>query len=274
MPLVATKVLNMVGDPRTTPEQLADVVMTDQALSAKLIRIANSAEYAFGRRCASTRDAIHLLGFLLVRRLAVTASLADLFDGSDANDTAFDLDLFWGHSLTVAVAAEAVAKSTRTVRADEAFTAGILHDIGRLAIRRALPEEFRASLDLAASEGISLREAEMRATGHSHEQVGAALALKWRFPPHLVAAIESHHNSELTVEDGLSGIIANCDRLVTRLGIVSDFGNRDLEGEIEPELREVATLAGGTTAIMNHAAILMDEFLDRPGFEFMAFTEV
>jgi hypothetical protein len=103
-------------------------------------------------------------------------------------------------------------------------------------------------------------------TGYTHEEMGAALAQKWRFPPELVTAIERHHDTRLTVdEDGLCGIIANCDRLVTRLGIVSGFGSGQLGDETESDLQHVTALAGGTTAIMNRAAILMNDFLDRPG---------
>ena len=265
MPLVAARVMELVGDERTTPEDLAAVVSTDQALTAKLIRLANSAEYAFARRCANARDAIHLLGFLQVRQFAVTASLMSLFQGPAGTDPDFDADLFWAHSLTVAVACEIVAKSTGASRADEAFTAGILHDIGQLVLRRVAPAKFHEAAALARSEEIPLHEAERKVMGYSHQEIGEALARKWCFPPHLVSAIADHHDATLTVPaDGLRGIVSCCDQLVLREGITCGFYGDDSDAvEITPALENVERLAGGMTLVMNRASRLIDEVLGR-----------
>jgi len=267
MPSVATRIMSLVEDRKTSPEDLAAVVSTDQALTAKLIRLANSAEYAYGRPSGSARDAILLLGFLQVRQVAVTSSLMSMFGGGQApDDVTFDSDLFWAHSLTVAVAAEMVAKATRKAKEDDAFTAGILHDFGRLVLRQAMPDEFRDAGRMALETGMPLREAEIETMGYSHERVGQALAKKWTFPAHLAAAIGDHHDETLTVhEHGLRGIIAKCNQMVLHEGITCGFyGEHDKNPVLAPDLAELQGLAGGMTVIMSRASWFMDKTMGRP----------
>jgi putative nucleotidyltransferase with HDIG domain len=256
----------LVQDRRTTADDLARVVSTDQALTARLIRLSNSAELAFGRRCSTVKEAVHLLGFLQVRQVAVASSLMGLFDGTIADETAFDSDLFWAHSLTVAVAAEMVARSTGKARPDDAFTAGILHDIGRLVIRRAFPDDFRDAGQLALDTGVPIHEAELTTTGYSHERVGRALARYWQFPPHLVSAIANHHDESLTIDEhGLRGIVAIADRLVLRAGITCGYyGEQSGPRPLDAELEEAERLAGGMATVLSRAAWYMEGALRTP----------
>lgn len=263
IPLVASRVMVLVQDPRTTAEQLARVVATDQGLTAKLIRLSNSAEYAFGRRCGSAREAVHLLGFLQVRQIAITSSLMSIFSGPLEDDTTFDSDLFWAHSLTVAVAAEAVAQATRAADPGDAFTAGILHDIGRLIIRQALPGPFHEAGKLALEADMPLHEAELRVTGYSHEAVGAELAARWQFPAHLGAAIGTHHCPNLSpADDGLAGIVAQCDRMVLSQGITCGYyGENTHIDATDGVTAEIERQAGGIALLMSRAAWFMDKTL-------------
>jgi len=265
MPAVATRIMVLAQDPRTTVEALAGVVSTDQSLTARLIRLSNSAEYAFGRRCANAKDAIQLLGFLQVRQIAVTTSLMGMFEGPRPDDLTFDSDLFWAHSLTVGVAAEAAARLEGKVRPDDAFTAGILHDIGQLVLRRALPVEFRAAGTLALETGMPLHEAELQTTGYTHQAVGKALARRWQFPTHLARAIGSHHDEGLTpAANGLAGIIAQCDRLVLHQGITCGYyGERDEATPLPPDLQDLEERIGGMTAVMNRATWFMEKTFGR-----------
>jgi putative nucleotidyltransferase with HDIG domain len=263
IPLVATRVMVLVQDSETTADQLARVVSTDQGLTAKLIRLSNSAEYAFGRPCASARDAIHLLGFLQVRQIAITSSLMSIFHGRLEEDSTFDSDLFWAHSLTVAVAAETLARATKAATPADAFTAGILHDLGRLAIRRAMPEEFRLAGEMALEDHIPLHEAELAVTGYSHEVVGQELAERWQFPAPLATAIGTHHQRGLTVKkDGLAGVVAQCDRMVLAQGITCGYYGDEPECDPnDPETLEVVRLVGGIESVMSRAAWFMDKTL-------------
>ena len=264
IPLVAARVMTLVQDPSTEVRDLAEVVSTDPSLSARMIRLSNSAEYAFGRRCASARDAIQLLGFLQVRQIAVTASFMSMFAEADRTDTIFDTDLFWAHSLTVAVAAEMMATETGAARPDDAFTAGVLHDIGRLVLRQALPDEFRRAGELARAEGIPLHEAELRTTGHRHEEIGEALARRWLFPDHLAKAIAAHHEDPVPpASSGLPWIIARANSLVLAQGITCGFHAETGQCEAAEVSDALQCFPDGMTPVLSRAAWFMDQSLGR-----------
>ncbi|MGE0599840.1 MAG: HDOD domain-containing protein [Dehalococcoidia bacterium] len=254
LPAVAAKVMGMAEDDRTSAMDLAQVLATDQALTAKLIRISNSAYYGFARRISTVREAVVMLGFKQVRQVSVGASMMNTFKRSGLND-GFDLDLFWGHSVGVAVAAEALAKKTLGAKPEDAFTAGILHDIGRLVLRQVLPHEFSQAISLARTGEMSLHDAELEVTGYAHDEIGQALGERWKFPGHLVDAVRCHHDETLTAAaDGLAGVIAQSNRLLLHYGL---FCGYDLDmGEVQPlspELEQVEAACGGMDRVLAKA---------------------
>ncbi len=264
-PAVAARVMGMADDNRTSSLELAQVLSTDQALTARLIRISNSAYYGFARRVSTVREAVVVLGFRQVRQIAVGASIINTFKIS--RDDVFDLDLFWGHSVAVGVAAEALARRTRSARPEDAFTAGILHDIGRLVIRQTMPTEFRQAVHRARKEGRSLHELEIETTGYSHQEVGRALGERWKFPPHLVDAVSSHHDSSATFRDeGLSGVVAQCNRLASHYGLYCGYDVEGAEpGPIPADLVEVEQACGGIELVLERAFAFIESASGAPG---------
>jgi len=266
LPAVAARVMGMAEDEKTSALDLAHVLSTDQALTAKLIRLSNSAYYGFARKVSTVREAVLILGFKQVRQVAVSSSIMNAFTGRKVEGDPFDLDLFWGHSVAVAVAAEAVAKATRTAKPEDAFTAGILHDIGRLVLRRAMPAEFRQAVEMARSKGMSLHAAEVLTTGYAHDDVGRALGELWKFPGHLVDAIQCHHNSRLTsTADGLPGVVAQCDRLAHHYGLYCGY---DTPGEAisppPPDLAAIEAKAGGIDRVLDRAFSFIESASGKP----------
>lgn len=254
LPAVAARVMGIADDDRTSALELAQVLSTDQALTARLIRISNSAYYGFARRVSSVREAVLVLGFKQVRQVAVGASIINSFRGPRQAEP-FDLDLFWGHSVAVAVAAETLAKKTRAAKPEDAFTAGILHDIGRLVLRKAMPDAFNDAVCRARTGAISLHAAEVRSTGYAHDEVGQALGEHWKFPPHLSDAIGGHHNSRLMPEaDGLPGVLAQADRLMLHYGLYCGYEVEDAVPEpVPPDLEYVEGVCGGIDALLERA---------------------
>jgi putative nucleotidyltransferase with HDIG domain len=255
IPAVAAKVLSLVEDTRTSANDLAQVLAADQVLTAKLIKVSNSAYYGFSRKVSTVREAVVAIGFKQVRQIAVGASVIQGFKKSLLSTELFDLDLFWGHSMAVAVAAEALAKKSRVCKPEDAFTAGILHDIGRLIIRQGRPAEFERAIQMARGGSISLHAAEIRSTGFAHDEVGRALGELWKFPSHLIDAIDGHHNTNLTPrEDGLAGVLAKANRLILHYGL---FCGYDVDGgepvPIPEDLVEVELAAGGIDLILGRA---------------------
>ena len=254
LPAVASRVMGMADDDKTSAMELAQVLSTDQALTAKLIRLSNSAYYGFARRVSTVREAVVMLGFMQVRQVAVGASLINTFKKGGPND-AFNLDLFWGHSVAVAVAAENLAKKTRAARPEDAFTAGILHDIGRLVLRQTMPVEFMQAVELARATGMPLHEAELELTGYAHDELGRALGERWKFPAHMVEAVRCHHDERMTPEnDGLAGVIAQSNRLVLHYGLYCGYDREDGElPEIPADLAEIEAICGGIDRILDRA---------------------
>ncbi|MBA4181799.1 MAG: hypothetical protein C0506_14510 [Anaerolinea sp.] len=255
LPAVAARVMGMADDDRTSAMELAQVLSTDQALTAKLIRVSNSAYYGFARRVSTVREAVVMLGFKQVRQVAVGASLINTFKGRQPSSEVFDLDLFWGHSVAVGVAAENLAKKSHAAKPEDAFTAGILHDIGRLVLRQVMPVEFLSAVMEARRGNVPLHEAELEATGYSHDEIGQALGERWKFPTHLVEAVRGHHDYALTpANDGLAGVVAQADRLAHHYGLYCGY---DLpEGELQalpPDLAEVESACGGIERVLERA---------------------
>lgn len=255
LPAVAVRVMAIADDNRTSAMDLAQILQTDQALTARLIRISNSAYYGFARRVGTVREAVVLLGFKQVRQLAVSASLMSMFRATHPSNERFNLDLFWGHSVAVALAAEALAKWSRVGRPEDAFTAGILHDIGRLVLRQAMPREFERAVSMALDGGIPLDVAELEVTGYAHEEVGQALGERWRFPPALIEAVGRHHDESLTPRnDGVAGAVAQANRLVLHYGLYCGYDVG--EGHTPPvphELERVEAACGGIERVLKRS---------------------
>ena len=149
---------------------------------------------------------------------------------------------------------ETLAKKSFAVKPEDAFTAGILHDIGRLVIRQVMPAEFARAVVMARGGECSLHIAEQIATGYSHDEVGKALGELWKFPGHLVDAVRCHHDESLTPGDGLPGVIAQANRLVLHYGLYCGY---DLEfgdlAPLPPDLAEVEAACGGIERVLNRA---------------------
>lgn len=271
LPAVAARVMALADDQNTSALDLAQVLSADQALTARLIRISNSAYYGFARKVSTVREAVVLLGFKQVRQVAVSASLMNAFDRGRVADDVFDLDLFWGHSVAVAVAAEAIAKRTRQARPEDAFTAGILHDIGRLVLRQVMPPEFRKAVMLARNGPMDLHLAEALMTGYDHQEVGRALGEQWKFPGHLIDAVASHHDIRQTPSgDGLSGCVAQADRLIDHYGLYCGF---DRDGDVlpvPPDLAEYEDACGGIDVVLGRAFAFIESATGRPQRWFVA----
>ncbi|MER3420504.1 MAG: hypothetical protein C4290_08285 [Chloroflexota bacterium] len=222
LPAVALKVLELAHNDRSSAADLASVIATDQAMTAKLLRLANSAYFATGRAITTVRDAVVVLGMIEVRRLVLTSALMGSFSGSSVGE--FHVPSFWGHALAVGLIAEVMARHTGRAVPEEAFTAGILHDIGKLVMSQYEKERFEAATALATVKGIPLERAEAEIFGFSHPELGSRLAGSWRFPPALCEAIAAHHGAPDAAQ-GLAWVVAQANALCRDHGLWCGFVN-------------------------------------------------
>ena len=183
LPQVAQRILGL-DEGTFSAHELAAIIATDQALTAKLLRLANSPYYGFARRITTARDAVVLLGYRSVRGAALTSCLMQTAQTSGN----LDQDAFWQFSIATGILAEVLAR-TDGAHQEEAFTAGVLHQIGLLALDQGRPQALRAALAAREDRGLSLHDAEREVLGFTDAELGA---LHWNFPQALAEAVRDH----------------------------------------------------------------------------------
>lgn len=219
---VATRAIQLAEDEHTAAMDLATVISSDQALTAKLLRLSNSAYYGYARRISNVREAVILLGMRTVRSVAISSAIIDAFKVPEFEG--FDADLFWAHSVCVGLTAEVIARESRVARPEDAFTAGVIHDVGKLAMMLTEPKRFAEVVDLVRHEGMKFREAELAVFEVGHELVGARLAQRWKFPEPLVTSIREHHPPKaVSTIENLSAVVATANLACNRAGLSCGF---------------------------------------------------
>jgi HD-like signal output (HDOD) protein len=183
--------IELVDNPKTSAASLARLISADQSLTAKILKMANSAYYGFPREISTVNMAIVIMGFNAVRDMGLSLSVFDVFREAPANRT-FDLNRFWEHSIACGVASKTIARRHHHRFAGEAFVAGLLHDIGKVVLNQYMHAEFMEIMDRTA-RGQTLDEAEIEVVGVGHGQIGGWLADKWRLPLDIAESIRCHH---------------------------------------------------------------------------------
>jgi len=191
LPAIATRVSAVARDPDSTVRDMSAVISQDQALTANLLRVVNSAYFGFIRRISSVFEAINLLGYNEVVKMAFTVAVIRELDYDSANQ--FDRSAFWTHAVCVANASQALAEQLRCAPRDDAFTAGLLHDMGKLILDQFFPDAFGEILRLINEKGLTSYEAEMDHLGTTHAQIGEWIARSWLLPEATIASIRHHH---------------------------------------------------------------------------------
>lgn len=192
LPEITTRIIATVEDPRSSAAQLHRIIAHDPALVARILKVVNSAFYGLPGQVGSVERAIVLLGLNAVKNIAVAASLGQLFRGAKLCDAFTARDL-WTHCIAVGVAARDLAHQMKLPLADEAFLAGMIHDIGIVLSLQTAPEQIRAVCEEAKTSGRDFCEVEREIIGVDHQQLGAALAEHWKFPRPCQLVAGFHH---------------------------------------------------------------------------------
>jgi len=194
LPTTVAKVLEVCNNPRTSPADLNHVISLDPVLVGRVLKLINSAYYGLGQQVTSLVRAIIMLGINTVKNLALSSAvLRNLSTKKDFQ--ALDMEGFWRHSLCVGVAAKVLAKrrGVDAKQAEEYFTAGLLHDIGKIPLNAVLNREYVMAISVSDRERISLHRAEERMLGLDHARSGAMIAEAWRLEGAVGDAIAHHH---------------------------------------------------------------------------------
>lgn len=190
LPAVAAEILATLGEGGADPDTVANLLMRDTALAARTLRVANSPYFGLQGRIGSVQEAVVVLGLASIRSLVVASALTQIFAGRVG--AGFDQQCFWRHALATAAAAAALGGALGG-NPGILFLAGIMHDMGRLALLVTYPDAFEAVLARRAAAGGGWIEAERAVLGFDHADIGGALCEHWRFPAVIGAAVAGHH---------------------------------------------------------------------------------
>ncbi len=187
LPAVVGELGRRLASPDASAAEIAQLLACDQSLTARVLRLANSAFYAPREPVRSPSQAVVMLGMSTVRAITLKASVFQAFPIAQARP-------FWLHALGAACAARAVARLAGLTPVDDAFVMGLLHDIGKLALAEHLPEPYARVRERVARDGGLLRDAELAELGCDHATAGRFLASHWSLPAEHRSAIGSHHD--------------------------------------------------------------------------------
>ncbi|MFO0860132.1 MAG: HDOD domain-containing protein [Phycisphaerales bacterium] len=189
LPAVALRVVELTSNVDVKLPELATTIQNDQGLASKVLRTVNSSFYGLPTRCASINKALVLLGLGPVKSLALSFSLIGSIGDQDDG---FDYQTYWRRGLYTAVAAKVIADHLKLAVADEAFLAGLLQDIGVVAMHRALGFRYAEVVEASGGDHRQLVKAELSALEVQHPEIGAMLAQRWKFPDELIMPVRYH----------------------------------------------------------------------------------
>jgi len=242
LPTVYIRVAELMNQPDSSAADVGKVVMHDQAIATKLLRVVNSSFYGFSSRIRTVARAITVIGFRALRDLILTLSaLRVLRPWSDGKT--FDDRSFWSHGVGCAACARAAATILNLEDPEEAFTAGLLHDIGKLAEYWFLRDDFLNLIWQARDDNRPLYECEQEKLGFTHADVGRLLAEKWRLPPDLIQPMAYHHAPGASNFPQVTAIVHIAD-IVSRAMLLSD----DRDTRIPPLSMSAWELSGLKTS--------------------------
>ncbi len=216
LPKVVKEMLALMNSDDRSEQRFVDLLALDPALSAQALRLANSSFYGRNRQILSISEALRVLGLRSMGTLVMAAGTNQLLPVSDQLD--WDLNAFWRHAIGAALAAQGLAKAMH-VNGEVAYTAGLLHDIGQLALAHLAPASMQAVRAHQLRWDSPTLEAERTVLGVDHAQLGAQLGAQWQLPPNLVDAIGGHHEPQLLDGSGLIGLTHLADAISHALGL-------------------------------------------------------
>ncbi len=253
LPAVYYQLLDVIRQPSSTAGAISEVILTDPGLSARLLKLVNSAFYGFPRRIETVSRAVTLVGTRQLCDLALATSVIRVFE--DIPQNLLTLDSFWKHSLATGICARVIAENGLDVDSERLFVAGLLHDVGRLVLCLSEPEKMARALELSRQREELLHQTEKEMFGFTHADVGACLLDQWGLPVSLVEAVRWHHrpsaadeHQELTAVVHLADVIVNSLRIGssgaafvppvwTRAWQIAEVELTDIDGLIEQTRR-------------------------------------
>jgi len=208
LPAVAVQVIRLSESPDASISQIAAAIEFDQALVVRLLRTVNSSYYGLQRECGSVAQAMSFLGLRAVRSLVLGFSMAKTLDGGGDTDIDFPWRPYWRRAVRTAAGARILSRFVKGVDADEAQVAGLVCDVGMVALYRAFSDRYLQILDAAQKDESRLVAEERRSLDVDHAEVGRRMAERWRFPDALIESIARHEQEPTAESPALARVTA------------------------------------------------------------------
>lgn len=222
MPAVAQRVMQMLGDPRTTNTVLGETLAADMSLASRLLQMANSPFFGARQKISSISQAIFVLGHAALRSLIITVCTKGIFKNPGLME-----EKIWEHSLGAGAAAKALAKNSGLADPDEAFLGGLLHDIGRCILITMYRDAYQPIFQQAYNEDITMQaclDLEKEEFGYHHAEIGSRVITAWKLPASYARAARKHHTENIEAlqkeeNANLIAIVAQANLLALKLGL-------------------------------------------------------
>lgn len=239
-PILYYQLREKLDNPDTTFDELAAVIKTDPAMSARLLKIVNSAFYGLGEKVDTLTHALSIVGTEQLTDLALAAIVTSKFQGIPRD--LINMETFWMHSIGCGIAARRIARQVPGVESEKMYLGGMLHDIGSLIFFKESPEVAKKILLRCKESGEHLFKVEKEVLGYDHAEVGALLLTEWKLSEQLVEMVRYHHQPS-KAEDSIieTCIIARADALVYELEIGSS-GEPGVP-ELDPKVAEMIPIS-------------------------------
>lgn len=254
-PVIIASLMNLTSDLNTDVNKITQALMSDQSLTARVLKLSNSAFYGRAKEVRTLKEAILLLGFKTLRSLVVASSTHSLYNTSGGENH----NKLWEHTLAAAISSRLIAKECRHPNVEEAFIAGLLHDIGKLVFLQKKPTEYTEIIVKAEVSGRSFIEFEDEKFDFNHTDVGLLLLHHWSFPQVLSNAVFEHHHP-IEIEEGgvapLSFVIDVGNMLAKKL----DVGFKDYRPENLAEMKSAQRLGLSEETFERIIEELKDQF--------------
>lgn len=191
LPLFYERLNEAINHPRTSIDDIARIIIEDQGLTARLLRLANSPMFGYFGKVDSINKAVTIIGTQQLRDLALAASVMGVFTGIP--EELLSMKAFWRHSVACGILARALATLRRETNVERFFVAGILHDIGQLMLATTLPPVMQELIETCRSEEALFFDIEQQRLGFDHAEAGGALLRSWKIPNNIAEPVECHH---------------------------------------------------------------------------------
>ena len=231
LPEVFVRVCEVVNDERSSVAELKEVVESDPSLASRVLRTVNSAAYGVSTSIDTLHQAICMLGFNEIRNLAITASVATIFKKDNSIGT-YSRKGLWRHLVSVGLVSRMIALRSGSQRFDNAYLAGLIHDIGIILLDQHLHPSFVEIVEQVSAD-TPLLTIERENIGFTHSDLGARIAQKWRFSEAAVSAIRFHHDAHRY--DGESQQIVQSVQVANFICTLKDIGSMGVRNVALPE---------------------------------------